>query len=74
VAWARRGEDQRNLGGISGGPVFRVVETIAPETRKVGKVFFELVGICYEYSALVDSVFARHIDHVLADGTLRPLD
>jgi hypothetical protein len=49
----------------------------------LGKVYFELVGICheysamvdcYEYSAMVDSVFARHIDHVLADGMLRPLD
>jgi hypothetical protein len=64
----------QNLGGVSGGPVFRVVETADPATKKITKVNFELVGIIYEYSAMVDSAFARHIDHVLADGTLRPLE
>jgi hypothetical protein len=58
LLWPGHEEEKinENLGGISGGPVFRVVETLDPETKKIGKVYFELVGICYEYSAMVDSV------------------
>lgn len=76
LLWPGHEEEKINetLGGISGGPVFRIVETVDPETKKIGNVYFELVGICYEYSAMVDSVFARHIDHVLADGILRRLE
>lgn len=62
-----------NLGGISGGPVFRIHEVLDPETKKVLKVGFELVGIIHEYSEMMDTVRARHIRHVLADGSLKPL-
>lgn len=76
LLWPGHEEEKfnENLGGISGGPVFRVVETADPATKKIAKVHFELVGIIYEFSAMVDSAFARHIDNVLADGTLRPLE
>jgi len=76
LLWPGHDEEtiNENLGGISGGPVFRVIENIDPDTKKVTKVNFELVGIIYEYVAMVHTVRARHVDHVLADGTLRPMD
>ena len=55
------------LGGISGGPVFRIVEHLdQPEKR----AYYELVGIVYEIHESWDVVRARHIRHVQADGTL----
>jgi hypothetical protein len=39
----------------------------------VTKVNFGLVGIIYEYIAMAQTMRARHIDHVLADGTVVPL-
>jgi hypothetical protein len=60
----------QELGGISGGPVFRVIEQLdRPEKR----VYYELVGIVYEIHESWEVVRARHIRHVLADGTLVPL-
>jgi hypothetical protein len=72
LLWPGHEEERinENLGGISGGPVFRH-RTHRSETKKVDTVHFELVGIIYEHSAMIDSVFARHDDHVLADGALR---
>jgi len=72
--WPGHEEEKMNddLSGISGGPVFRLHEIPNPETGAILKVGFELVGIIYEYSAMMDSVLARHIHHVLADGGIRP--
>jgi hypothetical protein len=51
------------LGGISGGPVFRIrsepLETI------------EFAGIIYESSQMYELVFMRHASYIQADGTLR---
>ena len=57
-----------NIRGISGGPVFRLTEDL-PNKR----VRFDLVGIVYEYHEGMQVVMARHIRHVLPDGTLLPL-
>lgn len=57
-----------NPRGISGGPVFRIIEDLP--NRRVG---LELVGIIYEYFEPWEVVQARHIRHVLADGSLMPL-
>ena len=57
-----------SVGGVSGGPVFRIVEDL-PNKR----VSYELVGIVYEYYESLQVMRARHIRHVLADGTLMPL-
>ena len=66
-------EEQRmneNVGGVSGGPVFRIIEQLqTPEKR----VYLELVGIVYEYHESLQVMRARHIRHVLADGSLMPL-
>jgi hypothetical protein len=70
--WPGHEEEAINekLGGISGGPVFRVVEQLdGPEKR----VYYELVGVVYEIHESWEVVRARHIRHVLADGTLVPL-
>jgi hypothetical protein len=48
------------------------MEQIEPHTKKVRRVVFELVGIVHEYVAMVEAVRARHIRHVLADGSLTP--
>jgi hypothetical protein len=62
LLWPGHDEEKinENLRGISGGPVFRVIESIDPDTMKVRKVNFELVGIIYEYIAMVDTVRAPH--------------
>ena len=67
--WPGHEEERINeeLGGISGGPVFRVVERL-DQTEK--RVYFEIVGIVYEIHESWDVVRARHIRHVQADGTL----
>lgn len=72
LLWPGHEEEKmnENLGGISGGPVFRVIEHANPDTKKVVKVNFELVGIIYEYIEMVQAVRAVHIRHVLADGSL----
>ena len=70
--WPGHEEEEINekLGGISGGPVFRIIEHLdQPEKR----VYYELVGIVYEIHERREVVRARHIRHVLADGTLVPL-
>jgi hypothetical protein len=70
--WPEHEEEKINerLGGISGGPVFRITEHLdQPEKR----VYYELVGIVYEIHESWEVVRARHIRHVLADGTLVPL-
>lgn len=67
--WPEHEEEKINekLGGISGGPVFRIIEHLAqPEKR----IYYELVGIVYEIHERWEVVRARHIRHVLADGTL----
>lgn len=51
------------LGGQSGGPVFRVVEG-APIDR------LELVGFIYEYSPSLDVMLARHASMVAPDGRI----
>ena len=60
-----------NLSGISGGPVFRLDEEYDPNTGRLIRVGFELVGIIYEYIEMVQTVRARHIHHVLADGRIQ---
>jgi hypothetical protein len=70
--WPEHEEEKinENLGGISGGPVFRIIEHLdRPEKR----VYYELVGVVYEIYESLDVVRARHIRHVLADGSLVPL-
>lgn len=71
--WPGHEEKRMNedLSGISGGPVFRLNEISNPETGAILKVSFELVGIIYEYSTMMDSVLARPIHHVLSDGQLK---
>jgi hypothetical protein len=71
LVWPGHEEERinENLGGISGGPVFRVIEKLADEKR----VYLELVGIIYQYQPAYDLLLARHIRHVLADGSLLPL-
>ena len=70
--WPEREEEKinENLGGVSGGPVFRIREYLdQPEKR----IYYDLVGIVYEIYEGFEVVRARHIRHVLADGTLVPL-
>jgi len=67
--WPGHEEEAINekLGGVSGGPVFRIIEQLdQPEKR----VYYELVGVVYEIHESWEVVRARHIRHVLADGTL----
>jgi len=53
-----------DLGGASGGPVFRLrtdpIETI------------EFAGMIYESSQEFELIFARHASHVCSDGMVRP--
>jgi hypothetical protein len=56
-----------NPGGISGGPVFRVIEDLQGADKRV---YLELAGIAYEYYDPWETVLARHIRHVSADGSL----
>lgn len=56
------------LGGISGGPVFRIVEQLAGSEKKVE---FELVGIIYEFHKSLQVAMARPIGHIVSDGSLR---
>ena len=51
-----------NLGGASGGPVFRI--------REDGLVTLEFVGIVYEYSAPLELIRARRASSIRADGKL----
>jgi len=57
----------KNPGGISGGPVFRVIENLSGPKKTVG---LELTGVIWEFYEPWETVRARHIRHVLADGTL----
>lgn len=58
-----------NIGGMSGGPVFRVVPTRERlDDPRRGAI--ELVGIIYEYYESLGGLMARHIRQVNADGTL----
>jgi hypothetical protein len=52
----------RRLGGMSGGPVFRLVEE--------GLTRLEFVGIVYEHGETFELVFARSASDIRADGTL----
>ena len=55
------------VGGVSGGPVFRVIEAFdQPEQR----VYYELVGIVYEYHESWQVMRARPIRHIRPDGTI----
>jgi len=51
------------LGGMSGGPVFRIIEA-----KPIDRV--ELAGFIYEYSPSFELVFARHAFHVSAGGEI----
>jgi hypothetical protein len=51
-----------SLGGISGGPIFRLIEE--PVTR------FELVGFILEYLVKTETVRGRHASNVLPDGRI----
>lgn len=63
VAWGDHSLPRgTNLGGMSGGPVFRLIET--PFTR------LELVGIVYEYQPTYELVLASSVALVAADGTI----
>jgi hypothetical protein len=53
-----------NLGGASGGPMFRL-RTEPLET-------IELAGVIYEYNQEFELVFARHASHVSSDGLVEP--
>ena len=67
--WPGHEEEKINdvLGGVSGGPVFRIIEI--PEGTQM-RVRFELVGIVYEVHESLQVVRARHIQHIRADGSL----
>lgn len=52
----------QRLGGMSGAPVFRLVEE--------GLTRLEFVGIVYEHGATFELVFARSAAVIRADGTL----
>jgi hypothetical protein len=56
-------EFNQDFSGMSGGPVFRIVDQ--------GVLRLELVGIIYEY-VNTDAVLARHADVVQADGIIIP--
>ena len=66
VYWPFHDTDRFNpeIGGISGGPVFRVIER-APIDR------LELVGFIYEYSETLDVMFARHASIIKRDGCIQ---
>ena len=53
-----------DLGGASGGPVFRIIE--APPIDRL-----ELVGFIYEYSTAFELMFARHAHHIDSDGSIK---
>lgn len=55
----RDGLDLRNLGGLSGSPVF-----------VHRSVFWELVGIVYEFSESFDLMYARPVRFIREDGTI----
>lgn len=65
VHWPLHEGEQINpeLGGQSGGPVFRVIEG-APIDR------LELVGFIYEFSVSLNVMLARHASAVDADGRI----
>jgi hypothetical protein len=52
----------QRLGGMSGGPVFRLIEE--------GLTRLEFVGIVYEHGETFELVFARSAAAICADGTL----
>ena len=62
--WPGHSKERINesLGGLSGGPVFRLIEE--PVSR------LELVGFVHEYLASLETVRARHADCVLPSGRL----
>src|SRR5207249_10676153 len=70
--WPGHEEEKINekLGGLSGGPVFRIIERL---NQREKRVYYELVGIVYEIHESWEVVRARHIQHVLADGSLVPV-
>lgn len=51
------------LGGMSGGPIFRLIE--GPPVDRL-----ELVGFIYEHSEEYGLMFARHAAHIQADGKI----
>lgn len=53
-----------DLGGQSGGPVYRVIEGIVDR--------LEIGGFIYEFNAPLGLQFARHADFIDADGFIRP--
>jgi hypothetical protein len=53
-----------DLGGASGGPVFRIVEA-----RPIDRV--ELAGFIYEYSPAFELMFTRHADYVTPEGRIK---
>ena len=64
---ADRVRSNANLGGCSGGPVFRIVD----EAAKGGQIVrFELVGIVYEYSSRLQLLFAHHLGAIQSDGRI----
>lgn len=56
-------EEAPDLGGTSGGPVFRVIDE--PIER------LELAGFIYEYGQTFEIVLARHADLMRANGSIR---
>lgn len=67
------GDEEKNinehLGGVSGGPVFRLREHLTKEPKKVE---FDLVGIVHDYHAGMEVMRARPISYIRPDGTLNP--
>ncbi len=63
--WPFHENEQFNpeLGGLSGGPVFRVID--APPIDRL-----ELVGFIYEYSSNLDVMFARPASHITQNGQI----
>lgn len=54
-----------NMGGMSGGPLYRMSET--------GLSSLTLVGVVYEYQPSFEIVVGRPLSTVKADGSIRPL-
>lgn len=57
--------DNGDMGGLSGGPVFRLVP--APPVERL-----ELIGFIYEWQPSLSLLFARPSHYIIEDGLLDP--
>jgi hypothetical protein len=61
MRWLNSGDTNIDVRGMSGGPIFRIVE---------GILRLELVGFIHEFSDLADAVMGRPSDVVSANGRI----